>query len=251
MAAMELEEDIDLPMEWRKYVLEIHPRLATVDHYEVLGVPRDAERKAIKQKYFELAARVHPDRYFQKRLGAYKSKMEYIFARVSIAYETLSDKDKRAEYDKTLPSLAQSSGALRAAPAVRAPVSPEIAARRAAAMEALKQRFTDGKGRAKQHVELGNRARAAGDFLAASEAYRQALAFMPGDAEVKAAFDEVQRAAAEKLVEANQKKAMLEEKFGRWAEAVEAWEKVAVAKPNDEFVRTRLAQALARAARDG
>ncbi len=247
----ELSEDVDLPIEWRRYVLDIHPRLASVDHYEVLGVPRSADKKTIKKKYFELAAKVHPDRYFQKKLGSYKAKMEHIFARVSIAYETLSDRDKRPAYDKTLPAEVVSEGVIKVAPAMRAPVDPEVAKKRAAAMEALKQRFADGKARAKQHVDLGHRARAAGDFLGASDAYRQALAVMPNDAEVKAAFDEVQRAAAEKLVEANHKKAILEEKFGRWAEAVESWEKVAAARPNDEAVRARLAQALARAATHG
>ena len=259
---LELSEDVDLAPEWRRYVLDMHAKLAALDHYEVLGVPRDATKKAIKSAYFGLAAKVHPDRHFKKKLGSYKAKMEHIFARLSIAFETLSDAAKRDAYDKTLaPATPQApagapatrptgSAGAPSAPMVRAAVDPKIAAQRQAAMDALKQRFADGKARAKQQVELGHRARAAGDFLSASEAYRIALLAMPNDAEVKTAFDDVQKAAAEKLVEANRKKAMLEERFGRWAAAAESWEKVAAARPNDAEVSERLAQALARAARE-
>jgi tetratricopeptide (TPR) repeat protein len=138
-----------------------------------------------------------------------------------------------------------------AAPAVKAPVDPKVTARRQAAMDALKQRFSDGKVKAKEHVDAGNRAKAAGDYLAAAESFRAALAITPNDPEIKAAHEEMLKASAEKLVEANRKKAMLEERFGRWAEAAESWQRVVTGKPDDAEARDRLAQALARAARDG
>src|SRR5438477_607676 len=127
----ELHEDVDLEMEWRRYIIEMHARLDALDHYQTLGVARDADRKTLK------------------------------------------------------------------------------------------------------------------------EAYRAALAISPNDPDIKAAFEETQRASAEKLVDAHRKKAVLEERFGRWAEAADAWQKVLVARPDDLEVRERLAQALARAARGG
>jgi curved DNA-binding protein CbpA len=73
--------------------------LSHLDHYALLAVDRTADRKAIKRAYFDAAALFHPDRYFRKRLGSFKPRLEAIFSRITVAHETLSDPDKRAEYD--------------------------------------------------------------------------------------------------------------------------------------------------------
>jgi curved DNA-binding protein CbpA len=96
-----LAEDVDLELDFRKAVLGKHRKLEA-DHYEMLGVPRNADRKAIKRAYFELAARFHPDRYFRKRLGSFKIRMEAVFAAVTTANDVLGNRDKRAEYDAYL-----------------------------------------------------------------------------------------------------------------------------------------------------
>jgi curved DNA-binding protein CbpA len=98
----ELSEDVDLPPDLRRRVLALSAVIASVDHYGLLGVPRDADKKAIKRAYFEMAAVLHPDRYFRKQLGSFKPKMEQVFAKVSTSYETLADKALRAEYDQYL-----------------------------------------------------------------------------------------------------------------------------------------------------
>ncbi|MGH7435010.1 MAG: DnaJ domain-containing protein, partial [Polyangiaceae bacterium] len=56
----------------------------------------------IKRVYYELAGKFHPDKYFRKNLGSFKGKMEAIFARVTLAHDVLSDREKRAEYDAYL-----------------------------------------------------------------------------------------------------------------------------------------------------
>jgi len=66
------------------------------DYYEVLGVPRDAQADAIKSAYRKLALKWHPD----KHEGAAREEAEETFKRVSEAYEVLSDKGKRAKYDR-------------------------------------------------------------------------------------------------------------------------------------------------------
>jgi molecular chaperone DnaJ len=58
----------------------------------VLGVARDADEKAIKDAFRELALRYHPDR--NKEPGA-----EERFKGIAEAYAVLSDPKKRAEYD--------------------------------------------------------------------------------------------------------------------------------------------------------
>jgi molecular chaperone DnaJ len=62
------------------------------DYYEVLGVPRDADRKAIKDAFRKLALKFHPDR--NKEPGA-----EERFKEIAEAYAILSDPKKRTEYD--------------------------------------------------------------------------------------------------------------------------------------------------------
>lgn len=62
------------------------------DLYEVLGVPRDADDKAIKSAYRMLAMKYHPDR--NKEPGA-----EEKFRELANAYAILHDPEKRAMYD--------------------------------------------------------------------------------------------------------------------------------------------------------
>lgn len=62
------------------------------DYYEVLGIPRDADAKAIKDAFRKLALKYHPDR--NKAPEA-----EARFKEIAEAYAVLSDPKKRADYD--------------------------------------------------------------------------------------------------------------------------------------------------------
>lgn len=59
------------------------------DYYQTLGLPPDATADQIKKAYRSLAMKHHPDR------GGDQAK----FKDISVAYETLSDSQKKAEYD--------------------------------------------------------------------------------------------------------------------------------------------------------
>ena len=106
----ELEEDVDLEMPVRQRVLDLFYRLDRLDHYGVLNVPASADKKAVKRAYFEYATAFHPDKYFRKKLGAFKLKMETIFGRATQAHDILTDKAKRAEYDAYLGDQQRSRG---------------------------------------------------------------------------------------------------------------------------------------------
>jgi curved DNA-binding protein CbpA len=99
----------ELDDETRARVDELYGRLATANLYEMLGVGRDADKKAVKGAFFAFAATLHPDRHFRKKLGPYKQKINDVFVRLTLAYETLGTAAKRAEYDTKLPPLAPSS----------------------------------------------------------------------------------------------------------------------------------------------
>ncbi|MGW4848835.1 DnaJ C-terminal domain-containing protein [Nocardia brasiliensis] len=63
------------------------------DYYEILGVPRDADKDQIQQAYRKLARRYHPDVNTDPAA-------EDRFKEVSEAYEVLSDPATRSRYDR-------------------------------------------------------------------------------------------------------------------------------------------------------
>lgn len=63
--------------------------------YAVLGVPTDADQRAIKKAYRRIALETHPDRH-----PGDASKLAR-FKEAGAAYEILSDPDKRTRYDQT------------------------------------------------------------------------------------------------------------------------------------------------------
>lgn len=64
------------------------------DYYELLGLPRNASQSEIKSAYYEKAKTLHPD--------ASRTSDSAAFQALSEAYQILSDKNKRDEYDRTL-----------------------------------------------------------------------------------------------------------------------------------------------------
>jgi curved DNA-binding protein CbpA len=108
--APELQEQVDIELDVKRRILGIYPRLGTLDHYELLNVERTADKKIIKRAYFEFAAIFHPDKYFRKELGTFKLKMENLFGRATQAYEVLTSKGARDEYDQYLADVERTRG---------------------------------------------------------------------------------------------------------------------------------------------
>ena len=65
-----------------------------MDLYQQLGIKRGASEAEIKKAYRSLAKQLHPDRNKDNPKAAER------FAQVTRAYDLLSDKDKRARYDR-------------------------------------------------------------------------------------------------------------------------------------------------------
>lgn len=99
----ELEEaGVDLDDDRRREILDTFYRLDHLDHYQLFGLERDADKKDIREAYFRLSKLFHPDTLYGKRLGSYKVKMEAVFRRLTDAYEVLGKAKKRERYDDYL-----------------------------------------------------------------------------------------------------------------------------------------------------
>jgi curved DNA-binding protein CbpA len=98
----ELDEPVDIDLPRRRQILDLYYRLDQVSHYQLFGVSHDADKKAIKEAYFDIVNVFHPDRYFGKSVGSFKPKLEKVFARLTESYDVLSRKASRAEYDAYL-----------------------------------------------------------------------------------------------------------------------------------------------------
>jgi curved DNA-binding protein CbpA len=303
----ELDEDVDLERDHRRRVLDAYYRLTELDHYQVLAVARNADKKAIKRAYYELATIHHPDRFFRKRLGAFKQKMEAVFSRVTEAHDTLVDKERRAEYDAYLaaqdearaleaqmtrrassPGMDRTERLMTPPPTITTPPPvvpttplPErtsgIQLSEQARRDALARRLLGGRTAptyassappqptsdpdalrrhyeqkisavrvhmSKEHVGAAEQAVAAGDWVAATNAYRLALQVNPDDERLQRALAETQTKANAILAEAYRKQASYEEKSMKYAEAARSWQRVTKALPDDAAAHYRAARCL-------
>ncbi len=88
--------------ERRREILEAWEGLKTRNHFEVLGLPRSAGEVEVKEAYFRLARRFHPDVHHDASLGDLRDELEAVFIRVGAAYEVLRDTRKRSDYEERL-----------------------------------------------------------------------------------------------------------------------------------------------------
>jgi tetratricopeptide (TPR) repeat protein len=98
----------------RREVLEKFAGLKAQSHFEVLEIAPDAGADKVKDAYFRLAKRFHPDAHHREAvLEDIKDKLEAIFIRLGEAYDVLRNPRTRANYQ---------SGLHARGPAVAAPV---------------------------------------------------------------------------------------------------------------------------------
>jgi curved DNA-binding protein CbpA len=85
----------------RVEIRERHENIEKATHFEILGVTEDAAPDKIQAAYFALAKAWHPDR-LPPELVDLKPQVSKVFAKMSDAFQTLNDAEKRAEYVQKL-----------------------------------------------------------------------------------------------------------------------------------------------------
>lgn len=110
-------------------------------HYEMLGVDIKSETAEIKQAYFALAKRFHPDHFHSEGNAALLAKLQNAFTKLAQAYEALKTPASREAYDfKMRKELAEHEK--RAASAATGASKEEID--RAALSEQASENFEQG-----------------------------------------------------------------------------------------------------------
>ncbi|MDQ6653196.1 MAG: DnaJ domain-containing protein [Acidobacteriota bacterium] len=138
-----------------------------VNYYEVLDLSRTAEAREIKEAYYALARRYHPDRFHLKSGTGLHAKISSAFARITQAYETLTNAKSRSAYDMALErskKLADAAPRAEKVETVPAPRDdePEMDSAESESGQA-EQNFQEGFGALQQ-----GRIKAAVAFLAAA-----------------------------------------------------------------------------------
>jgi curved DNA-binding protein CbpA len=80
----------------------LHRLKTATNYYEVIELPPTANASEIKDAYYAMARRYHPDRFHLKSGTTVHAEISSAFARVTQAYETLTDPTARSAYDQTL-----------------------------------------------------------------------------------------------------------------------------------------------------
>ncbi len=179
-------------------------------YYEVLLLPRSADLRAIKRAYYRLSKEYHPDKFYRKKIGPFKEKLEAIFNKVTEAYRTLSDEEARKDYDtlvlgKSGRDAASSTEATatvdfvpealrqreQAAPTAR-PAKREQKAKKKAPppvfIQKLQKQLASRIAKARKHMEEGERALAQGRHGDAASNFQLAMTLDPRNVKAKALF---------------------------------------------------------------
>ncbi len=164
-------------------------------HYDVLGVSADESPQNLKNVYYQLARRYHPDR-FRKADAALLTRIESAFARITQAYDTLRDDALRASYNSKIAALKKAARLAESAP--KATTTEPVAAgaeSRAATAERAEAQFKEGFAA----LELGQKKAAMGLFAAAARAVPNEARYRAFYGQTLAANESTRRAAETEL----------------------------------------------------
>ncbi|MFP4082527.1 MAG: DnaJ domain-containing protein [Candidatus Aminicenantes bacterium] len=92
MAVEEMKKRID-------EVVKLSEDMDSKDYYQILNVSPAASPTEIKKSYFKLARKYHPDLFGREISLEAKERIEDVFSHITKAFQTLSDEQKRKQYD--------------------------------------------------------------------------------------------------------------------------------------------------------
>lgn len=247
-----VDASLDIPVEVQQRILDFE-LLLDKPYHEILGVPSNADRKALRKAYFALSKELHPDRFFRRNTGGFGKRLDRIFGKIVEAYELLSDPTARAEIERSLAAAAGQpmpapvaeaatpEADTGAKPETQAPKAPR-APRRPHVFSLHSRMLRDRKARAKRLFEAGMASNAAGRFGEAAGSVRLAIAFDPWNSIYKEHFVDVQRKAHEERAKKLLKEAENALELRDFAVALRALSEAIEYRPHDADLLLRAAR---------
>src|SRR5215471_4885930 len=150
-------------------VKNTYRRIDWLTHYELLGIKPDSSGEQIQQAYFERSRLFHPDLRHREDLTQFSKELTAVFDRLKKAHETLSDPQRRGEYDASL---------------AEAPM-PVLVTDSVSDPKVREQMASQSYRRAKQLISEK-------DYHPAVEMLREAIRFVPDNAEYRFALAQVE-----------------------------------------------------------
>jgi curved DNA-binding protein CbpA len=151
-----------------QFVERAYAAMDQTDYYRILGMSSAATEQEIRDAYYKLAVRLHPDVHGEHLEALFRVRLTTVFSRVVEAYRVLCDPARRREYDETL-----AGGGLRMAPGAKVKARAEDA---------------PADAHARRFYELARQAMESGDPRAAVMNLRIALSAEPDSPLLRAAM---------------------------------------------------------------
>lgn len=125
----------------RQEIVDAYGGLKTRTFFEMLGIERSATEQQVKEAYFRLAKRFHPDAHHDATLSDLVDQLEAVFIRLGEAYETLKNPRSRADYEERLGRQRPRGAGPASAPAgpESAVPAPDLEAERKEAEDAVRK----------------------------------------------------------------------------------------------------------------
>ena len=92
----------DYQSQLASFARQVEPTLDDRSYYDLLNVNPKADAPTVRKAFYDVAAKLHPDRYASLADLDTKRKLESIYARMAEGYRVLSDPAKRSLYDDAL-----------------------------------------------------------------------------------------------------------------------------------------------------
>jgi DnaJ-class molecular chaperone len=86
----------------REWIDHLHEELDRSTYYHLLQVPSDAYEAQIRDAYYTLVARLHPDLYLETLDPDTRAKLVTVYSRLVEAYRVCADGKRREQYDRSL-----------------------------------------------------------------------------------------------------------------------------------------------------